>query len=441
MQHNANHFLVLKRPGNPAAIETRKTGVAMDSEMIKKIYEKIDGYTEAMVDLQTKMTAIPALGPDNDGEGESEKAAFLEEWMQKEIGFDTVHHYDAPDSRVPSGVRPNIAAVMKGASAGKRIWVMAHMDIVPPGDLNKWETNPYEVVRKGDKIFGRGTEDNQHGIVTPLFALKAIRELGARLPYDVCIALVSDEETGSEYGIEYMLDKCDLFSRDDLIIVPDAGEPDGAMIEVAEKSIYWLKIETKGKQCHASTPEAGINAHFVGAHLITRLHRLHDIFDKRDEVFDPPISTFEATKKEANVPNINTIPGDDVFYLDMRILPGINLDNVDKAVRTIADEVEKEFGVTITTSSVQKEEAAPATPVDSPVVKALAASIRDVYGIEAKPMGIGGGTVAAFFRRNGFNAVVWSRIEDTCHQPNEYTTIAGMIGDSKIFANLFLQDG
>ena len=54
-------------------------------------------------------------------------------------------------------------------------------------------------------------------------------------------------------------------------------------------------------------------------------------------------------------------------------------------------------------------------------------------------MGIGGGTVAAFFRRAGLPAVVWSKIEDTCHQPNEYTTVENMIGDAKVFANLFMQ--
>ncbi len=251
---------------------------------------------------------------------------------------------------------------------------------------------------------------------------------------------MADEETGSKYGIDYMIEKCDMFDKDDFILVPDAGDPDGSMIEVAEKSIYWLKFETRGVQCHASTPAAGVNAHFAAATLITRLRRLYEIFDRKDEVFDPPISTFEATKKEANVPNVNTIPGDDVFYFDMRILPGIPLADVDKEIRSIADEVEKELGVKISFSSQQMEEAAPATPVDSDVVKALSAAIKDVYGIDAKPMGIGGGTVAAFFRRHGFNAVVWSKIQDTCHQPNEYTTVEGMVGDAKVFANLFLQD-
>lgn len=409
----------------------------MDSKM-KKVYGLIDGYRPAMVSLQAGMTAIPALGPENDGLGESEKAAYIEKWMSKEIGFDIVKHYDAPDGRVPSGVRPNIAAIMKGASHKKRIWVMGHIDIVPPGDLAKWDTDPYKVVEKDGKVFGRGTEDNQHAIVIALFALKAIKEAGIELPYDVGVALVSDEETGSEHGIGYMLEKCEYFGKGDYVVVPDAGEPSGAMIEVAEKSIYWLKFVTKGKQCHASTPAAGVNAHYAAAHLITRLHALYGIFSRSDKVFDPPISTFEATKKEANVPNVNTIPGEDVFYLDMRVLPGIDLSDVDREIRKIADGVEKEFGVKIETASVQKEVAAPATPVDSPVVVALSKAIREVYAVEPKPMGIGGGTVAAFFRRNGYNAVVWSKIDDTCHQPNEYTTIEGMAGDSKVLANLFL---
>ncbi len=407
--------------------------------MLKDIYEKIDGYKAGMVDLQSKLTAIPALGPENDGVGEKEKADFLEKWMADEIGFDSVEHYDAPDDRVPAGIRPNIVAVMKGVSSERKVWVMGHIDVVPPGDLEKWDTNPWEVVEKDGKLYGRGTEDDQHGIVTPLFALKAIKELGGTLPYDVGVVVVSAEETGSEHGIGYLLENSDLFGKNDYIIVPDAGEPDGGMIEVAEKSIFWLKVETAGKQCHASTPAAGVNAHYAGAHLITRLYKLHEIFPKVDEVFDPPISTFQATKKEANVPNVNTIPGDDVFYLDMRVLPGIDLAEVEGEIRKICDGVEKEFDVTISLSAAQKEEAAPATPADAKVVLALAAAIKDVYGIEAKPMGIGGGTVAAFFRRAGLPAVVWSKIEDTCHQPNEYTTIENMVGDTKVFANLFMQ--
>lgn len=411
----------------------------MDEKTLNSLYEKIDGLRGGMIDLQKQLTAIPALGPDNDGDGEALKAKFLEQWMEREIGFDSVAHYDAPDERVPAGSRPNIVAVKKGASSKRTIWVMGHLDVVPPGDLAKWDSDPWTVVERDGKLFGRGTEDNQHGIVAPMFALKAIGDAGAALPYDVGLVLVSDEETGSKFGIQHLLEQDGIFGKDDYIIVPDAGEPDGGMIEVAEKSIYWLRFETSGKQCHASTPAAGVNAHHAAAHLITRLHALHEDFPQRDEVFDPPTSTFQPTKKEANVPNINTIPGDDVFYMDMRLLPGISLDDIDRRIREICDGVEREFGVRIAFSPQQREVAAPATPPDAPVVRALAAAIRDVYGIEARPMGIGGGTVAAFFRRAGFNAVVWSKIEDMAHQPNEYTKIDNLVGDAKVFANLFLR--
>ena len=53
----------------------------MDKDLMKKISEKIEGYRDEMVALQSKLTAIPALGPTNDGEGEEKKAAFIKEWM------------------------------------------------------------------------------------------------------------------------------------------------------------------------------------------------------------------------------------------------------------------------------------------------------------------------------------------------------------------------
>ncbi len=412
----------------------------MDKDLMNKIYDKIDGYTDQMLELQRALVAIPALGPDNDGEGETEKAEFLEKWMAKEVGFDSVEHYDAPDDRVPAGNRPNIAAVIKGESSGRKTWVMAHIDVVPAGDPAKWDSDPFEMVVKDGKMFGRGVEDNHHGIVPTLFAMKALQELEITPARDMGIVLVSDEETSSKYGIEYVLEKADIFGKDDYILVPDSGDPEGRTVEVAEKSIMWLKIEVKGKSCHASEPDKGVNAHRAAAHLAARLDRLREIFDQTDQVFDPPDNTFEPTKREANVPNVNTIPGEDIFYLDTRILPGIPLADVRAEARKIADEVEKEFGVKIEMSEVQSEEAAPATPVDAPVVEALSEAIREARGIEPEIIGIGGGTVAAFFRRHGYNAVVWSTIADVCHQPNEYQFVENMPGDAKIMANLFMRE-
>ena len=228
----------------------------------------------------------------------------------------------------------------------------------------------------------------------------------------------------------------ELFSPRDLILVPDHGAPDGSAVEVAEKSMLWLKVTVEGKQCHASTPEAGINSLVAAADFILRLRGLYARFPERDELFAPATSTFEPTKKEANVPNVNTLPGKDVFYVDCRVLPSIPLEKVETAIRELGAAVEAEHGVKIAYEPVQREQAAPATPVDSDVVRLLLAAIRAELGFEPKPEGIGGGTVAAFLRRRGHHAAVWSTLVGNAHQPNERSRISFTLSDAKIMARV-----
>jgi succinyl-diaminopimelate desuccinylase len=254
------------------------------------------------------------------------------------------------------------------------------------------------------------------------------------------LAFVADEETASQYGLAYLLQhKDNPFRKSDLLVAPDSGNEDGSLIEIAEKSIYWLRFKTTGKQCHASRPELGRNAFLAASHLVVRLHDLHRIFAVVDPLYHPPASTFQPTKKEMNVPNVNTIPGEDVFYLDSRILPQYPLSDVFNQIRRMADDIEKQFGVTIEIQTVQAVQAPSPTPGDAPVVLALQEAIRDVYKVEAQPQGIGAGTVAAYFRREGYPVAVWCRIGSTAHQPDEHCLIDNMIGNAKVYAHLFLQ--
>ncbi len=397
-----------------------------------EILNRIDDCRDTVIEWQKQLVSIKALGPENGGEGEYEKAKYVKSLLQ-EIGFDEITQIDAPDDRVPSGVRPNLLATLTGKDQQRTLWILAHMDVVPEGDLKHWHSDPFTLKVDGDKLIGRGVEDNHQGLVSGLLAVKALREAGAASNMNVGLAIVADEETGSRYGLEYVLKHHkEMFRENDLIIVPDAGDPQGETIEVAEKSILWIRFIVKGKQCHASTPQFGVNAHRAAAHLAVELDKLYELFPAKDDLYDTPTSTFEPTKKESNVPNINTIPAEDIFYLDCRILPHYSLDDVQKKIREIADKIAGQFNVEIAMSYPQREEAAPPTPPDAPVVRLLAEAIRKVNQKEAKIIGIGGGTVAAFFRRAGLPAVVWSTLEDTCHQPNEISLISSTLSDAKV---------
>ncbi len=405
----------------------------------EKLSKRIDTFVEDAIELERKLTSLVAMAPENGGDGEYEKAEYLKEVL-KEIGFHEIKEIKAPDNRVTAGYRPNIIGIYPGKSHDRKIWIMTHMDVVPPGDLSLWKGDPWKAWVEDGKIYGRGVEDNQQEMVASILAVKALAMEGITPEYDVGLVFVADEETGSEYGIKYVLKtKKEIFSKEDLIIVPDGGNPDGTMIEVAEKGILWIKFTVKGKQTHGSTPNRGINAHKAGANLIVRLEKLYEIFDFRDELFDPPASTFEPTKKEANVPNVNTIPGEDIFYFDCRIMPRYSLEEVMEKVQEIAESVEKDFGVKVELSYPQKAPAAPPTPPDAPVVKALQKAIKAVTGRDAKPMGIGGGTVAAVFRAAGFHAAVWATMDETMHSPNEYAKIENIITDAKVYAHIFTQ--
>ena len=401
--------------------------------MFDKLSKKIDSYKQSVIDIQKLLVSVPALAPENDGDGETKKAEALMAYLKKE-GFPEPENFAAPDSRVSSGERPNLVYRIKGENSSKRIWIMSHMDVVPAGERSLWNSEPFELKVEGDKLIGRGVEDNHQGLVASYLTAKAFIELGIKPKYDLCLLFVADEEVGSVYGIDYVLENHNIFDKDDLIIVPDSGEEKGDVVEVAEKSIVWIKVETKGQQCHGSRPDQGKNAFRAASNLVVKLDDLYKEFDDRDELFNPPISTFEPTKKEANVPNVNTIPGDDVFYIDCRVLPQYKLTDVEARIRTWANDVEKRFEVTISISHLQRAEAAPPTPVDAPVVKALMAGIKKVYNIEPRPVGIGGGTVAALFRREGYYAAVWAKIFEAAHQPNEYALISNIIGDAKVFA-------
>lgn len=405
---------------------------------LKSVFAKIDGYHEEVINLQRGLTRRVALGPANGGTGEHEKTNFIRSVIQG-MNPDGLEIIQAPDSRVPEGYRPNLIAKWGEDLRGPTVWVLSHSDIVPPGDLSLWENDPYTVRVDGDRITGRGVEDNQHGFVSSWLALKGILESEIPLSRPVGLAVVADEETGSEFGLHYLLKhRNSLFHQQDFIVVPDAGNEDGTMIEIAEKSMLWVQFTIIGKQCHASTPQKGKNSLVGAAKLILALQELDSLFPYSDNLFSPPESTFSPTKMDPNVPNINTIPGKAVFSLDCRILPRYQTGGILSACREIADTISSELDLKIEIETIQRQEAPTPTPTDAPVVQALKRAIKLVTGRDAEPMGIGGGTVAAFFRKYGLPAVVWSTCADTAHQPNESCLIPDILTDAKVFAALYL---
>ncbi|MBS3816762.1 MAG: M20 family metallo-hydrolase [Candidatus Thermoplasmatota archaeon] len=403
-----------------------------------EVLQKVEDNREEMKETLMDLIRIPAIGPDNDGEGEKEKADFLMKILD-DFGFDSIERYDAEDERVQSGIRPNIVATKEG-KVDRSLAIVTHMDIVPEGDLDEWDTDPFDPVFKDGKIYGRGSEDNGQELVASIYAVKALSEAEVKPHYTIKVMMVSDEETGSEYGVKHILDE-GVVDEDDLVIAPDHSEEKGKKIEIVEKSGLWTKIEVHGKQGHAAMPGQTVNANRIIARYQNLVdEELRHEFDDEDDLFSPPVSTFEPTKRLANVPNVNSVPGKETQFFDCRVLPSISLSKVKKVFRGAADEFEDETKAEIDIEYVRESEAPEGTPEDSEVIKDLKSAIEDITFFEPEVAGIGGGTVAKYFREKDIPTAVWCSNEVLAHQPNEYAVLDYIVRDCKVFAKMAVKE-
>ncbi len=394
------------------------------------VLARIEKSTDEVVSDLAALCRIPAIGPDNGGDGEAKKAAQLERLLE-EADLE-VDHVDAPDRRVPGGKRPNLLVRL---GKGPRLWFLCHLDVVPPGDRKAWTRDPFRPELVDGRLYGRGTEDNGQALASLLLAVRALREAGVKPTRAVGFAFVSDEETGSDRGVLHLLER-HAFDPKDVFLVPDRGVPAGDEVEVAEKSLLWLRVTVLGKQGHASLPSDAVNAARAGAYLLTLLDAtLPQRFPATNPLFRPWTSTFEPTKREPNVPNVNTIPGEDVFHFDCRVLPSYRLKDVVTAAQGLADQAAKMFGVRVTVD-VLNEASSPPTRADAPLVTELIRTLEKVRSVRAKPVGIGGGTVAGPLRQAGHDAVVWSTTDEAGHGIDEYATVDHLVADAKVFAAL-----
>jgi succinyl-diaminopimelate desuccinylase len=401
---------------------------------------------EEAIKLESDLIKINSVNPSFGGKGEKEKAEYVKSKLMEYVEKYKIENYSLKEYNVidKCGIeRPNIVFRIDFGK-DRDLHIISHLDTVPEGDISLWETNPYEPVVKDGKIYGRGAEDNHKAIVSSLLLLKMIFENNIEPKYNLSLIFVSDEEDGSTYGLKYLIDNFEeeIFKKDDLIVVPDFGTPTGEFIEIGEKGILWIKFNIKGKQCHGSTPENGLNADIVAFNFAYELYKsLYEKFDEINPIFLPKYSTFEPTILKNKVENPNTIPGYVEVVFDCRILPTYKIEDVLKFIDEFIKNFDFKKYVKHYDSSVEAEITYEILKAENPnytdenaeVIKELKKAIKKILNREAKLCGMGGGTVAAFLRYKGYSVAVWGIGEETAHQPNEHIKIEDLVKMAEVF--------
>ncbi len=364
-----------------------------------------DELTQIVVEMTSRMVACRTVNAGRDRlsefpylevPGQERKAAdvaaeYLDSW-----GIPYAIHEGAPQ-------RANLIANL--FSGGPVLMVGCHLDTVPPGDLSEWESDPFAVVEKEGFLYGRGVLDNLGPMAASLAAMRLLQLSGVTLSGTFQVAgLASEEfrEPGEEDpGIEYLLKEGLI--RPDMAIIPDIGE-EMRRIDIAEKGRMVLRVVTRGKQAHGSTPERGINAVWMMSRVLTAMeglelrHEVHPILGR------PSMNLGIARGGEA----ANIVPARCEAIVDVRFVPGQTAEGiraeVEAAARAAVAPYCTEAGVGVEVT-VDTSVGPHALAGEHPLVQAIQASVEEASGFVPEPFGIGGGTFAKAFNLGGIPAV------------------------------------
>ncbi|WP_283137602.1 ArgE/DapE family deacylase [Rhizohabitans arisaemae] len=226
---------------------------------IAELAAVVEDETAAMTELLAELVRVPSVG------GTAAESAIQErlaEWLRAE-GLEVDHwpipiealgaEPDFPGMEVPRTQASGLVARLPGTGGGRSLMLVGHVDVVPPGDLAAWTTDPYGGVVRDGRLYGRGACDMKGGLVAALFAVRALRRLGPRLRGDLLLACVAGEEDGG-LGAYALLRRG---WRADACVIP---EPTGLGVVPANAGALTFRLTVTGRAAHAARRDAGVSA-------------------------------------------------------------------------------------------------------------------------------------------------------------------------------------
>ena len=308
----------------------------------------------------------------------------------------------------------------------KSIGFVSHMDVVPPGELDQWNTPPFEPVIRDGRIYGRGTLDDKGSFACAYSACKSF--LAEHPDFDGSLYLIAaaDEEVGSELGIIYLVEECGL--KFDVAIIPDGGRMDLSIY--GEKGILWVELESRGIQAHGSTPELGRNAIIPLADVVAGIRDL-ELGSNYDHAFDGWTMNVGTITGGSST---NTVPAVARATIDFRLPAGITRDQVLSKIEEKVTATRKRLPDADLHLKVLHETQPHISDKNSVIISSFDRAARRL-GLPMNYETFGGNTVAKNLYFAGITSVVHYPGDDKlAHVPNEFVIIDELVLGSVLYA-------
>ena len=344
--------------------------------------------------------------------------------------------------------RTNLIARLKGSRPGPTLMLLSHTDVVPATNPDQWEHGPFSGEIADGYVWGRGALDMKSMTATEAVVFSLFRRLNLDFAGELLYVAVADEEMGGTHGAKFLAEEHPDKVRADYVLNEGGGMPlqlNGKIfytVDTVEKGLWWVKVTVKGTAGHGSVPHDD-NPLVKSARLIEHIasHRFPKIvspsvrafFEKVGSAFGEMGAQFSSLlTAEGEKPTLeelkqllrgtpmnpylvnaflrttcsptriqaglkeNVIPDKCEFVLDFRYVPGYSREQVEDALRGIAEEL----GIAVEVETLQHHKASE-SPADTDFYRIIEETVREELGAETVPYLLTGATDSRFFREIG----------------------------------------
>ena len=346
-----------------------------------------------------KLIGCKSITPDDDG-CQSIIADFLEDF-----GFEI-------KIVEKSGVSNLIATY---GTKSPRIAFVGHTDVVPIGQIDRWNSNPFELHEKNGELFGRGTSDMKGSIASMLIAIKELLKLSKDINGSLMIILTSDEEGPAIHGIQSLVKEELKNTQIDFCLVgePSCKEYLGDTIKNGRRGSLSGNLEIRGIQGHIAYPQNAKNPIHLFSPVLQKL--IEQEYDMGNEYF--PATSFQVSKINSGAGASNIIPGVLTMDFNFRYSTETDADSLKNTVISILDDEGIDYSLKWSHSGE------PYLSRNSKLLDVCSKAIHKITNKDAIISTDGGTSDGRFMAKICNDVIEFGLVNKSIHKINESTTL------------------
>lgn len=282
-----------------------------------------------------------------------------------------------------------------------------HTDVVPPGPVDQWQSNPFVPTVAGGRLYGRGAADMKTSLAAFTVAVEDLLRVDPNPRGSIALLITSDEEGVAIDGTVRVVER--LKARGETIDYCIVGEPTcaerlGDTIKNGRRGSLCGTLRVRGVQGHVAYPHLAINPVHLAAPVLAELAATQ--WDQGNKYFPP--TTWQISNIHAGTGAANVIPGELEVWFNFRFSTASSVESLKNRLHAILDRHAFEYSIEWSLSGQ------PYLTPRGDLVDKLSAAIGETVGLQPE-VSTGGGTSDGRF------------IADICPQVAEFGPVNASI--------------